>query len=672
MKPAIESHEAHRNDSGTLASSIKVPNSLPVLPDRLTGISEEKLLTTADRRSGSNSPRNSSSPRLPSSPKLPSSPRSSPVPPWTQMYEDRKFTAIPVIHERSSSDNSILTPDTVPLHIQNEAMRVHNEALRLQNETGPRYSMSDLYPWRRPRSSSVDNSVGVGRTRHIPVFISPHPRDIRITPIAPFPEVAPPSEQVKTEPVKPSLKLVGKRIETPGYSRQDSDEGAAYVTPSSGPDPPPYPRSDYSTLGPEDIYFSAASPDLVDIPMPAVKEMVADLNRRLEAIAAQHPKLAEMSAPEFALTFDKKPPSSDSSKDNSSSSSEEEMKEIFINSPPSDLEAIKARMLGLENYTALYDPLQLSPNHPYSGGLSPNSALKQSRRVHFADPPEQSVIEIEPRLRRHRRRANNVEGSSLASLTTTSPTSYTSSVPQEPTLSYTSAQPGLSSSYLPTQSSYSSPYLNSQANSVTPGLYPEDSGDYTSHNQYDAYAQPQQQQQQQQPATTSGVNISITHRHGEQAGKQYTFTMPTAQPGQPTRFHYTISGKKPTDPFSLSYSIPPSYEESMRNRGLNSPFRSRDDSFLPSSSLRFASPIPYQRSPTPETYGYQMRPYSPSASPTRMASPTERGSPQTIQSRSFKVLEATLADQPGSSGGNGEGAVPGAMRVEVLGHPRQG
>ena len=89
----------------------------------------------------------------------------------------------------------------------------------------------------------------------------------------------------------------------------------------------------------------------------------------------------------------------------------------------------------------------------------------------------------------------------------------------------------------------------------------------------------------------------------------------------------------------------------MRNRGINtSQFRSRDDTFLPSP--RLASPLPYQRSPTPESFNLQhIRSYSPSASPTRMTSPTaDRGSPQTIQSKSFKVLEATLADQPDNSG----------------------
>ena len=56
---------------------------------------------------------------------------------------------------------------------------------------------------------------------------------------------------------------------------------------------------------PEDIYFSAAAPDLVDIPMPQVKEMINDLNRRLEAIAAQQPKIAEPpTAQELGLSFE--------------------------------------------------------------------------------------------------------------------------------------------------------------------------------------------------------------------------------------------------------------------------------------------------------------------------------------------------------------------------------
>lgn len=648
----------------------------------LGGVSEEKLLTTADRRSGSNSPRNSSSPRLPSSPKLPSSPRASPLLPWQQfLIDERKITNIPVSHERSNSDNGIplLTPDSVPLHIQHEASRVHNEASRLQHPSSDQYSMVDLYPWRRPRSSSVDNSAGVtNRTRHIPVFMAPNIRDIRISTAER--EVAPPPEQMRTEPMKASLKLVGRRIENtmPGYSSDEAAYAGAFPTISE--EQKTSTRTDYSTLGPEDIYFSASSPDLVDIPMPAVKEMVADLNRRLEAIAAQHPKLAEMSAPEFGITFEKR--ANEGGKDNSSSSSEEEMKEIFINSPPSDLDLIKAKMLGLENYAALqrlYDSQSLSPSKPDDFG----SSLKPSRRVHFADPPEQSVIEIEPRHRRHRRRPLSAEPTSLDLSTppTFPSTSYSSPLTSEPALSspyltsqtYGSSsisQPSLAASSI-SQPSYSAsaisqPSFSAISQPVT-GLYsqPMDAS-------VDQFASYQPQQRLSTPTSQGGnVNISITHRQGEQLGKQYTFTMPPGQPGQPTRFHYTISGKQPTDPFALSYSIPPSYEESMRNRGINtSQFRSRDDTFLPST--HFASPVPYQRSPTPESYNLQhIRSYSPSASPTRMMSPTDRGSPQTIQSKSFKVLEATLQDQPDSGGNGPETGRPSPMRVEVLGHPRE-
>ena len=602
--------------------------------------------------------------------------------PWQQFqFDDRRITQIPVSHERSSSDNGIplLSSHSVPIKVQHDASRIHNEYQ--QHQLPSQYSMVDLYPWRRPRSSSVDNSAGVTRSHHIPVFMEPSVRNIQISTAER--EVAPPQDQVRSEPMKPSLKLVGRRIEK-GQSADDLSLLQTYPTIPEVPETQK-PRTDFNTLGPEDIYFSAASPDLVDIAMPAVKEMVADLNRRLEAIAAQHPKLAEMSAPEFGITFEKKgkDAAGKDNKDNSSSSSassEEEMKEIFINSPPSDLDLIKAKMLGLDNMEALQ---KLYESHSLSPGKV-DDPLKQSRRVHFADPPEQSVIEIEPRNRRHRRRPASADTTSLdlASMSTgLSTTSYSTPVASEPSLSSTYLP---SQSYAPTsQSPYSSSlpshslpdysatsisqpsYSAPQVSQPAPRLYAQQSADAPV-DQFASY------QPQPTPTSQGLVNISISHRQGDQAGKQYSFTMPPAQPGQPTRFHYRISGKQPTDPFALSYSIPPSYEESMRNRGINtSQFRSRDDTFLPSP--RLMSPVPYQRSPTPDSFNLQhIRSYSPSASPTRMTSPTDRGSPQAIQSKSFKVLEATLVDQP-DSGGNGlESGRPNPMRVEVLGHPREG
>ncbi len=386
---------------------------------------------------------------------------------------------------------------------------------------------------------------------------------------------------------------------------------------------------------PEDIYFSAAAPDLVDIPMPQVKEMINDLNRRLEAIAAQQPGIAQPPTPqELGLSFERMKDLQQQTRiqeaqqlemlsgaTNKSTTKEE--KEIFINSKPmpdSTLESLKQRLFGTDITTSatfqkIYDvtsPLTSPPPQRRAASAtseeerspSPRSA---SRRVHFADPPAQSVIEIEPRNKLNRRDRKLVrEPLSLVSVSTSltpkkdsvgigsqisRPDNLTVPLTPQPQPSQKPSSP-LSETEVDSQireeiyAKYSrlksdiaretllSPNRNppSYVSSTVPGAYPS--------------ASPQNFPQRASPQGGSGINVSIVHQKADHTSpsRQYSFTLPQAQPGHPSHFRYTISARKPSDPVSFEYAFPPSYEESMRMRAVHQgQHKSLDDSFMTSS-----------------------------------------------------------------------------------------
>ena len=359
---------------------------------------------------------------------------------------------------------------------------------------------------------------------------------------------------------------------------------------------------------PEDIYFSAAAPDLVDIPMPQVKEMINDLNRRLEAIAVQQPRIAEPpTAQELGLSFEGM--KSLQQAQHQPTVSEEE-KEIIINSKPmpdSTLESLKQRLFGTDITTSatfqkIYDvasPLT-SPPHPSttsSSSVERSPSPRNARRVHFADPPASSVIEIEPRdsmKRRERKRdphpasigTHSVKrdpvgpGSQVSrpdSLTV--PTQYTPA--SQKALSETEVDSQIREEIYAKYSRLKSDIARETL--LSPNRNPPS---YLSSTVPAAYASPTSQSV---PVPSgSGINVSIVHQKSDFASPtaQCSFTLPQAQPGQPSHFRYTISSRKPSDPVSFEYDFPPSYEESMRMRSVYQVSTSSfHHSFLSSSLL---------------------------------------------------------------------------------------
>ena len=183
----------------------------------------------------------------------------------------------------------------------------------------------------------------------------------------------------------------------------------------------------------EDIFFAAADPDLFGLSMPTVKNMVANLNNRLEVIATEHPAIVQTTSPtEFGITFVKK--GSDLTNNNNNNMANLEEKIIIVDEFSSDEECSD---IGNEAPTKIntegpslsteVDSSSVTPEIPLSSQVhpegpslcspsmspsltSPVSYSERSlspkfgdRKVRFADPPESSVIEIEPSERRRRR-----------------------------------------------------------------------------------------------------------------------------------------------------------------------------------------------------------------------------------------------------------------------------
>ncbi len=254
-----------------------------------------------------------------------------------------------------------------------------------------------------------------------------------------------------TSRVQPSLTFVGKRIESPSMGSPITGPGQLFPVESgslptgrattlpSASNSVPQSHTLPSTSDPsrmlkpsnidaehhsprsEDIHFSAAAPDLVDIPMPAVKKMVADLNRRLHAIAVQHPKIIEPAmTQEMGLNYFKKSDSPDAHGwriRNQPLLSFPEGEEILIDMPPNEdcigtaLQVIKEHLFGAEaaaQYPQGFMDMSAVPRPHHRRFSLPGGAVAervlQPRRVRFAEPVETSVIEIEPRKPRPRDR----------------------------------------------------------------------------------------------------------------------------------------------------------------------------------------------------------------------------------------------------------------------------
>lgn len=451
----------------------------------------------------------------------------------------------------------------------------------------------------------------------------------------------------------------------------------------------------------EDIHFSTGGPEVVDIPMPAVKEMVEDLNRRLEAIAAQQPKIAQPpTAQELGISYIKQCRKE-------LEEEEDPEKEIFIDMPPADIsmDSYAHRYLGntdglaTNNFQKLYDASSPGQSPTYHSTLSyrdssfqeRGSSPRNQRRVHFADPPEQAVIEIESntsnrsnrRRRRKEREKTNVENSgnevpqashdtydvNKYSLPPASP--VTSSVPSATdVLSY-------STSTVPVMIERPAARLEHYPSSTSPNL---EMAPYPS-----AMAPTL-------PVTghPGQFSVSITHKKSDQATPtRLAFTLPSGQPGQPTHFRYTMSGSSPSartpspqmsraSDAGLTYSLPPRYEDSIRM--MNQAPRSYDDYYL-MQNRRMNAPRPYRpRAMSPQPY----RQPSPLTVETSAGSLSPRGSPvftqrnpgyinpikgtpasleDTTQSKSFRALEAHYTD------GSYEDE---SSRVQILGTPQQG
>ena len=271
----------------------------------------------------------------------------------------------------------------------------------------------------------------------------------------------------------------------------------------------------------------------------------------------------------------------------------EDEKEIIIDSKPmpdSTLESLKQRLFGTDITTSatfqkIYDvaspltsppPTSVTTSVSTERSLSPKISTAQ-RRVHFADPPAQSVIEIEPResMKRRERSRDSLPvarretvglGSQIsrpdtltvpsrhapASQKSLSETEVDSQIKEEIYAKYSRLKSDIARETLLSPNRHPPSYTSS----IIPGAY-------ASVNSQSAPAT--------SPSGSGGINVSIIHQKADYTSPtaQYSFTLPQAQPGQPSHFRYTISARKPSDPVSFEYSVPPSYEESMRMRSVH-------------------------------------------------------------------------------------------------------
>ena len=630
-----------------------------------------------------------------------SSKQNTDVPQRQRKMSEGSRTQLLVTHSSSAGNIPSISDTKEPIRVNHvvKSLRETGRSRSLDSDnrtdgnTEKRNEVADLYPWRRSKLQEGQESPRGSRS-------GPTPK-----------EAAAPIDVTHSEPIKPSLKLVGKRIEStpsgapppyPIYVQHERtmEQGPAVsmtmrtvpVAPvsSSGPAqghimvqadnaPRPVaqvvgqavssaspdnrfatmpagasgsPENRYATVpaasssspdnrnsayvppGPEDIYFSASDPDLVDIPMPAVKEMVADLNRRLESIAAQHPHLAELGQNYGQPTQN---PASGSSSE----------KEIIINTPPAtDIDALKQRIFGAQgvdqaNYQKLYDiksPLS-SPTAQRKIYVSADFG-KGQRKVHFAEPIEASVHEIPRQERREKRREMNRQlERELHSLGDVR--DRTEAV---------KAEIDMAKQHL----------LNiSQSSVFGPSGSHGKPAAVSIHSAAVTRAPPTHRHSVAGDPSSGGISVSISHRKGPGGpSPTQTFTLPAAQPGHPQHFRYTISGRKSSQPYAIQYSFPPSYEESLRlrrgrQRSLDESMASVVQAAAAEHYLRTASgpisPTMVQRNPYMDTWPRRdmpsPSPYHPgSLTPQQyMTVPSPKGSlspsPDSMQSRTMRALE---------------------------------
>ena len=316
----------------------------------------------------------------------------------------------------------------------------------------------NIHPWRKPRSEKTKVAIStpeniqrsdtvdvMGLSSHgdtmstsRPVRSEPNivktlpvqpPHTMQIDPSSVKPKSvsgAPPSvansDHITVKPdldTQPCLTFIGSRVEpssveipihvehTRSVTSSNFSEGLVYLVPSSGKgNSGNSDQQEYVEQFPrtEDIIFTTS--DLEGIPMPAVKEMVADLNRRLEVIAEQHPKIAQTA--EFGLAFNRK---FDDKKYQFKMEFDPAQKEIDTRQLRGSLELINQRLLDkpINNFKKVYD-VAAPPRSPsfYAEGARDGRSHREPKRVTFADPLESSVIEIESRSQRTRTKTREV------------------------------------------------------------------------------------------------------------------------------------------------------------------------------------------------------------------------------------------------------------------------
>ena len=295
-----------------------------------------------------------------------------------------------------------------------------------------------IHPWRKSKQDSTGGARPKEFSDTAPA-LSSSPGGGEASPLSGGGVMA--SNTPGPDSIKPSLILVGKRIESPTTSGEftftqvpphPSESPMGQPGDFSRQAPPPQappsqaaslaaaqqyieeiislkPSLDYLAEIPEHV-SGVADPELLDIPMPTVKEMVADLHRRLEDIAIQHPKIAQLITPqELGLNFQRKLVERQLSGEPMSKIE----KEIIIDCPPNYSSTLSvddprkrrtflSPSFGSSNFDVTTSPDMHRRRYSLPGTYL--SAQTPHRRVHFAEPVESSVVEIEPRHRKERRR----------------------------------------------------------------------------------------------------------------------------------------------------------------------------------------------------------------------------------------------------------------------------
>ena len=157
---------------------------------------------------------------------------------------------------------------------------------------------------------------------------------------------------------------------------------------------------------PTPVHTITMAPEVADLPVPAVKEIVYDLNRRLEALVARQPELTKPLTPqELGISFLRKEITSPPSRASVEETEQNQALNFSIVEPKisSLVDCESSQKIEQQPlYQKIYDissPLASPPferkhfNFGHSGEISPNSAKK---KVTFAEKLEQ-YHEIEPR-----------------------------------------------------------------------------------------------------------------------------------------------------------------------------------------------------------------------------------------------------------------------------------